>query len=51
MDLKLISPINTSKIHLHVGEFSLKTTWKVAERLVQPRLYTKTDTELGRKRK
>ena len=30
MDLKLISPINTSKIHLHVEQFSLKTNWKLA---------------------
>ena len=27
-------PTNTSKIHLHVERFSLKTNWKLAERLL-----------------
>ena len=27
------TPMNTSKIHLHVEQFSLKTNWKLAERL------------------
>lgn len=26
--------MNTSKIHLHVEQYSLKTKWKLAERLL-----------------
>ena len=45
------SPLNTSKIHLHVGEFSLKTTWKLAESLLYNQGSKKELTELGGKRR
>ena len=31
-DAELISPMNTSKMHLHVEEFELKTNRKLAEK-------------------
>lgn len=31
--MELISPINTSKINLHVEKFTWKTSWKLAEEL------------------
>lgn len=45
------SPMNTSKIHLQVGEFSLKTTWKLAESLLYNQGSKKELTELGGKRR
>ena len=45
------SPLNTSKIHLHVGEFSLKTTWKLAESLLYNQGSKKELTDTGGKRR
>lgn len=41
--------MNTSKIHLQVGEFSLKTTWKLAESPLYNQGSKKELTELGGK--
>ena len=42
-DVELTSPTNTSKIHLHVEQFSQKTNWKLAEDL----LYTKAERKVS----
>ena len=41
------SPMNTSKIHLNVEKFSLKTNWKLSETVTKA--VTKIHTESGRK--
>ena len=38
VDVKLTTPMNTPKIFLEVVYFSLKTNWRLAERLMQLRL-------------
>ena len=40
--------MNTSKIHLHLEQFSLKTNWKVTEGLPYNRAVRKIHVYLGR---
>ena len=34
-DVKLMSPMNIRNIHLHVGQLSLKTNWKLSRTSIQ----------------
>ena len=45
------SPMNTTKIHLHVEQFSLKTNWKLAERLLYNQGYKKNPHIIRMERK
>ena len=44
-----LPPINISKLHAHVEQFSLKTNWRVAERLLYNQGCKKDYGELIRK--
>ena len=43
--------MNTSKIHLDVEQFSLKTNWRLVERLLHKKDIKKIDIESSRKEK
>lgn len=49
--MELTSPMNTSKIHLHMEQFSLQTNWRLAETLLYNKGYREDPYGIGWERK